>query len=324
MLTDKKISIIVICYNDAGSIREMYRRVTEVMKHITLDYEIIYVNDASPDNAMEILRDIASRDERFIVFSHSRNFGGQAAYSTGLRYCTGDAAILLDGDIQDPPELFPKLVEKWLAGNEIVYGERVKRKGSKLWNLFYKSFYRLFRRLAYINIPLDASDFGLMDRKVIDIINAMPEKDRYIRGLRAWVGFNSVGVPYTRAEPYHKRQSNNSFIWSVWWAKRLIVAFSYKPLEWISYLAFFVVILAGLGIIFYLILYFVFPEAPKGIPTIIILVLFLGAVQLLALSVVAEYMSHMFEEIKGRPRSLVKEVINYKGDKEMNKQWRSG
>lgn len=319
MLTDKKISTIVICYNDAGSIREMYRRITEVMKHITPNYEIIYVNDASPDNAMEILRDVASRDDRFVVFSHSRNFGGQAAYSTGLRYATGDAAILLDGDIQDPPELFPEFVKKWLEGYDVVYGERVRRRGSKLWNFFYRRFYRLFRKMAYINIPLDASDFGLMDRKIIDIINDMPETDRYIRGLRAWVGFKSGGIPYTRSERF-SGDSNNNFLWSVQWAKRLILSFSYKPLEWISYLAFFVVVMAGLGILIYLALYFALPEAPRGIPTIIILVLFLGAIQLLALSVIGEYLARMFEEIKRRPKSLVQEVINYKGPKAVNKE----
>lgn len=319
MLTDKKISVIVICYNDAGSIREMYRRVSEVMKHITSDHEVIYVNDASPDNAMDILRDIASRDERFVVFSHSRNFGGQIAYSTGLRYCTGDAAILLDGDIQDPPELSPELVKKWLNGNDIVYGERIRRRGSRVWGLFYKLFYRLFKRLAYINIPLDAGDFGLIDRKVIDVLNAMPERERYIRGLRAWVGFKSTGVPYTRLEPYdERRRSNNSFVWSVLYAKDLILSFSKKPLEWISYLAFFVVILAGVGIVVYLVLYFILPDAPRGIPTIIMLVLFLGSIQLFALSVIGEYLGKVFEEVKGRPKGLVQEAINYKGQKELN------
>lgn len=189
MLTDKKLSVIVICYNDAGSVREMYRRVTEVMKHITLTYEIIYVNDASPDNAMEILRDVASRDQRFVVFSHSRNFGGQAAYTTGLKYCTGDAAIMLDGDIQDPPELFPELVKKWMEGYNVVYGERIRRRGNKVWSFFYKLFYRLFRKMANIDVPLDAGDFGLIDRKVINILNEMPERERYIRGIAGVGGF---------------------------------------------------------------------------------------------------------------------------------------
>ncbi|MAF36668.1 glycosyltransferase [archaeon] len=317
MLTDKKISIIVICYNDAGSIREMYRRVTEVMKHITPNYEIIYVNDASPDNAIEILRDVAKRDKKFTVLSHSRNFGGQIAYSTGLKYCTGDAAILLDGDIQDPPELFPEFVKKFLGGYEIIYGERIKRRGSKVWNKFYKLFYRLFKRLAYINVPLDAGDFGLMSRKVIDIINKMPEQERYIRGLRAWVGFKTLGIPYTRSERF-SGETNNSFLWSIIYAKRLILSFSNRPLEWISYLAFFVVILSGVGLVIYLALYFILPDAPRGIPTIITLILFLGGIQLFSLSVIGEYVGKIFEEVKGRPVGLVQEAINYTGKKEIN------
>ncbi len=318
MLTDKKISIIVICYNDAGSIREMYRRVTEVMKHITPNYELIYVNDASPDNAMEILKDLASRDKKFVVFSHSRNFGGQLAYTTGLEYCAGDAAILLDGDIQDPPELFPEMVKKWLEGYDVVYGERARRKGSKIWNVFYKLFYRLFQKLAYISVPLDAGDFGLMDRKVINAINRMPERERYIRGLRAWVGFKSTGIPYTRGAPFDHRRSNNSVFWSVIYAKKLILSFSYKPLEWISYLATFVVCLTGIAIVIYLVLYFTLPEAPRGIPTLIMLILFLGGIQLFALAVIAEYLGKVFEEVKRRPKSLVAETLNYTGLKELN------
>lgn len=317
MLTDKKISVIVICYNDAGSIREMYRRIMEVMKHTSPNYEIIYVNDASPDNAMEILRDVASRDERFIVFSHSRNFGGQAAYTTGLKYCTGDAAILLDGDIQDPPELFPEFVKKWLEGYQVVYGERIKRRGSKVWIFFYRRFYRLFRRMANFDVPLDAGDFGLVDRRVIDILNNMPERERYIRGLRAWVGFKRLGIPYTRAQRY-AGPTNNSFWWSVIYAKRLILSFSYKPLEWISYLAFFVVILAAIAMVIYLVLYFVLPEAPHGTPTIIMLILFLGAIQLFSLSVIGEYLGKVFEEVKRRPKSLVQEALNYRGPKPLN------
>lgn len=318
MLTDKKISIIVICYNDAGSVREMYRRITEVMKYITPNYEIIYVNDASPDNAMDILCDVASRDERFVVFSHSRSFGGQAAYTTGLKYCTGDAAIMLDGDIQDPPELFPEFVKKWLEGYDVVYGERIRRKGSKIWNFFHKRFYRLFRKMANIDVPLDAGDFGLIDHKVVKIINDMPERERYIRGLRAWVGFKRIGIPHTRAERY-AGVTNEGFWWNLVYAKRLILSFSHKPLEWISLLAFIVVVLAGIAIVIYLILYFILPDAPRGIPTLILLMLFLGAIQLFALAVIGEYLGKVFEEVKGRPKALVDEAINYKGSKELNK-----
>lgn len=318
MLTDKKISIIVICYRDAGCIREMHKRVTGVMEKITANYELIYVNDASPDNAMEILRELSSKDKRLVVFSHSRNFGGQAAYTTGLEYCTGDAAILLDGDIQDPPELFPDLVKKWLEGYDVVYGDRVSRKGSKLWNFFYKSFYRLFQKLAYIKVPVDAGDFGLMDRKVIDAVNSMPERERHIRGLRAWVGFRSIGIPYTRLEPWDGRKSNNSFFWSIIYAKKLILSFSFKPLEWISYIAGAVTVLAAITITFYIVLAFFVPP-PRGFMTLLVMILFFGAVQLLSLSVIAEYLGKIFEEVKRRPKSIVGEAINYHGQKELNK-----
>lgn len=317
MLTDKKISIIVICYRDAGCIREMYRRVTEVMKKITPNYELVYVNDFSPDNAMEILRELASKDKRLVVFSHSRNFGGQAAYTTGLEYCAGDAAILLDGDIQDPPELFLDFVKKWLEGYDVVYGDRARRKGSQLWNFFYKSFYRLFQKLAYIKVPVDAGDFGLMDRRVIDAINSMPERERHIRGLRAWVGFHSIGIPYTRLEPWDGRKSNNSFLWSFLYAKKLIESFSFKPLEWISYIAGIVTVLAAITIVFYLILAYFIPP-PRGFLTLLMIILFLGSIQLLSLSVIADYLGKIFEEVKRRPKSIVGEVINYHGSKRLN------
>lgn len=309
MLTDKKISIIVICYNDGGSVREMYRRVTEVMRQVSPNYELIYVNDKSPDNAMEVLRQVAGQDRRVIVISHARNFGGQAAYTTGLKYCTGDAAILLDGDIQDPPELFPELVKQWNEGYDVVYGERIRRKGNWFWRLCYKIFYRIFKKMAYLNIPLDASDFGLMSRRVIDAINTMPENDRYIRGLRAWVGYKSIGIPYTRAERF-SGVSNNSFLWSVTWAKRLILSFSYKPLEWISYLAGFMVVVSAVTIVGIIIAHFALGTAPRGIDTILVVSLFMGALQLLCFSVIAEYLARMFEEIKARPKNLVDEIIN--------------
>ncbi|MDP3729526.1 MAG: glycosyltransferase family 2 protein [bacterium] len=317
MLTNKKISIIVICYRDAGCIREMHRQVTEIMRQITPNYELIYVNDQSPDNAMEILRELAAHDKRLVVLSHSRNFGGQIAYSTGLTYCTGDAAILLDGDIQDPPSLFVDFVKKWLEGYDVVYGDRVRRKGSQLWNYFYKKFYRLFQKMAYIKVPLDAGDFGLVDRKVIDAINSMPERERHIRGLRAWVGYKNIGIPYLRLEPWDGRKSNNSFFWSAMYAKKVILTFSFKPLEWISYIAGIVTIISMLAILTYFTMYFFFP-APRGFLTLLVSILFLGSVQLLSLSVIAEYLAKIFEEVKRRPKGIVGEVINYHGSKALN------
>ncbi len=308
MLTDKKISVVVVCYNDGGSVHEMHRRVTAVMKEITPNWELIYVNDKSPDNAMEVLRGVASKDKHLIVIDHAHNFGSQIAYTTGMRYCTGDAAILLDGDIQDPPELFPEMVKKWLEGYNVVYGVRARRKGGIARRIGYKLFYRLFKKLSYIDIPLDAGDFSLIDRTALNVINSFPEVDRYIRGLRAAAGFKSIGVPYTRDERF-SGVTGNSFLGNFRWAKRMILSFSYKPLQLISYFAAIVTLLAAVVIVIYVILYIFFP-APRGFLTLFVGMLFLGAVQLLSISVIAEYLAKIFEEVKHRPIGTIQEIIN--------------
>jgi len=312
MLTDKKISVVVICYNDGGSVREMYRRVTQQMEKITPNWELVYVNDNSPDNAYEILSEIAAKDKRLVVISHTRNFGGQNAYTSGLQYCSGDAAITLDGDIQDPPEMFPDLVKKWLEGNMIVYGARASREGSLLRRFFYKVFYRIFAALSVVKMPLDASDFALLDRKVIDALNAMPEQGRFIRGMRAFTGYKAVGIPYKRLERF-SGETNLSFAGNVYWAKLGIFSFSYKPLEWISYLAIIVTGLSAAAIIFYIVLA-IFVAPPRGFLTILVSVLFLGSIQLLSLSVIGEYIARIFEEVKNRPKFVRREILNdYRG-----------
>lgn len=313
MLTDKKISAVVICYNDGGSVREMHRRVTDVMKTITANYEIVYVNDASPDDAYIHLKDLAEKDPHLVVITHTRNFGGQNAYTSGLDYCTGAAAITLDGDIQDPPEMFPQLVEKWLAGYDIVYGDRVEREGSILRRIFYKIFYRLFAALSNVKMPLNASDFALLDRKVIDALKNMPESGRFLRGMRSWTGFKSIGIPYKRLERF-SGQTNLTFWGNFRWARLAIFSFSDRPLEWISYLAMIMTFLAGFGMVFYIV-YAIFRPAPSGFLTLLVSVLFLGAIQLLALSVIGEYIARIFEEVKNRPKYIRKEILNdYKGE----------
>jgi len=312
MLTDKKISVVVICYNDGGSVQEMYRRVREQMEKITPDWELVYVNDASPDDAHDRLKEIAEKDKRLIVITHARNFGGQNAYTSGLSYCTGDAAITLDGDIQDPPEMFPDLVKKWLEGYDIVYGARTSREGSIVRRIFYKIFYRIFALLSVVKMPLDASDFAITDRKVIDVLNDMPEQGRFIRGMRAYTGYKAIGIPYKRLERF-SGESNLSFWGNVYWAKLGIFSYSYKPLEMISYFAMIITGLSALAIVFYIILNFFVP-APRGFMTILIAVLFLGSVQLLSLSIIGEYTARIFEEVKNRPKFVRKEILNdYRG-----------
>ncbi|OGZ99527.1 MAG: hypothetical protein A3G49_00770 [Candidatus Sungbacteria bacterium RIFCSPLOWO2_12_FULL_41_11] len=308
-LTSKKISVVVICYRDEGSVRAMYDRLSKVLKDIASDYEIIYVNDASPDHALDILKDLAERDPRLTVVSHSINFGNQNAFTSGMMQSQGDAVVILDGDLQDPPELIPEMVKKWLEGFEVVYGVRVKREAPLYMNFSYKLFYRLFRYFSYVRVPLDAGDFSLMDRRVVDALNQMPERDRFIRGLRAWVGFRQTGVSYFRPERFAGRSTNNIRS-NIRWAKKAIFSFSYVPLEFVSYIAFFAVIISFIAIVVYVILYFMGFVSPRGYMTLLVSILFLGSVQLLSLSIIGEYIGRIFEETKRRPQFIVKDIIN--------------
>lgn len=313
MLTRKKISIVPIAYRDEGNIEELYRRTVKVLKKITPNWEIIYVNDCSPDNSEEILRKLAKKDKRLTVVLHSRNFGAQSAFTTGMRQASGDAVVLMDGDLQDPPELIEKFVKKWLEGYQVVYGERKKRETSlgSLWEFIYHLFYVIFNKLSYIKVPLDAGDFSLMDRVVVDHLNRFPEKDRFIRGLRAWVGFKQTGISYVRPERFWgSGVSTNSFRKGLQWARKAIFSFSYAPLEWVFYAAMLSVFISLFGIFFYFTLYFLIPNAPRGFMTILLAVLFLGSIQLVVLSLLSEYIRRIFEEVKNRPEAIVSEIIN--------------
>jgi len=309
VLTGKMISVVVACYRDAGSVREMHRRLTEVLRSVTPSYEIIYVNDNSPDNAEELLAELAAQDPRLTVISHSRNFGSQMAFTSGMERSTGEAVILMDGDLQDPPEVIPALVREWAAGYDVVYGVREHRREGRLMEAARKAFYRLYRRLSYLEMPLDAGDFSILSRRVVQALLLMPERDRFLRGLRAWVGFRQTGVPYTRAERF-AGQSTNSFLDNVRWAKRGIFSFSYQPLEMISFLAFLATLATGGAIVLYIMFYFIFPNAPRGFMTLLVAILFLGSLQLFCLSILAEYMGRIFEEVKQRPAFIVRNIIN--------------
>lgn len=313
MLTRKKISVVPIAYRDEGNIEELYRRTVKVLKKITPNWEIIYVNDSSPDNSEEILRKLAKKDKYLTVVLHSRNFGAQSAFTTGMRQASGDAVVLMDGDLQDPPELIEKFVEKWLEGYQVVYGERKKRETSlgPLWEFIYHLFYVIFNKLSYIKVPLDAGDFSLMDRVVVDNLNQLPEKDRFLRGLRAWVGFKQTGISYVRPERFWgSGVSTNSFRKGLQWARKAIFSFSYAPLEWVFYAAMLSVFISLFGILFYFILYLLIPNAPRGFMTILLAVLFLGSIQMVVLSLLSEYIRRIFEEVKNRPEAIVKEIIN--------------
>ncbi len=305
-----KVSAVIACHRDAPAVPVMHRRLTAVFEKLGVDYEIIFVNDGSPDNAREVLGELASQDRRVTVVNHTRAFGSQSAFTSGMRIATGDAVVLLDGDLQDPPEVIPGFVEKWREGYDVVYGERVEREAPRGMRLAYKLFYRAFRKASYLDVPLDAGDFGLLDRRVVDALNQLPEKHRFIRGLRTWVGFRQTGVPYVRPERMFGR-TTNSVVKNLGWARRAILSFSYAPINFMAWLAMATVGLSLLAMVVSLGMRLAYPSAaPRGITTLLVVILFMAGIQFLCLSIIGSYLAHIYEEVKGRPSYLVDEIVN--------------
>ena len=306
---EKKISAIIACYRDEQAIPIMHERLSKTFREIGCGYEIIFVNDGSPDDSERVLRTIAEKDSHVTVITHSRNFSSQNAFLSGMSVATGDAVVLLDGDLQDPPEIIVKFVAKWQEGFDVVYGVRTVRDATLFLRFAYKLFYRIFNKLSYVSVPRDAGDFSLIDRKVVDILIAMPESDMFIRGLRAWVGFKQTGIPYHRPERMFGKTTNN-ILKNVRWAKKGIFSFSYEPLELVFYLATSVSFVALLAIVLYVILYFRNTDSPRGTSTIIVFILFFSSIQLICVSIIGEYLGRIFEEVKKRPKYIVKDIIN--------------
>ena len=306
----RKLSAIIACYRDAQAVPVMYERLTAIFNKIGVDYEIIFVNDNSPDNAREVLAALAARDPRVVVINHSRNFGSQSAFTSGMRIATGDAVILLDGDLQDPPELIESFHQKWLQGYDVVYGERVQREATWFLQIAYKAFYRLFRTASYVPIPLDAGDFSLIDRRVVEALNSLPENNRFMRGLRAWVGYRQTGVPYVRPERMFGR-TTNSLLRNLGWARKAILSFSYAPLDLITWLALAAVGFSFLAIVLQIISRIFFPHlAPPGFTMTFVFFMFLGGIQLLCLGIIGSYLAHIYDEVKRRPPYIVESILN--------------
>ena len=307
----KMISIIIPCYNEEENIIPMYERIIKVFKKIKYNAEIIFIDNDSTDDSKKIFEKLAKKDKKVTVIIMSRNFGSpQPSFIAGLDNMRGEAAVLLHGDIQDPPEMIPQFVKKWEEGYDVVYGIRPKRKGYNfLYNLFYRGFYYILQKLAYIDIPLDAGEFSLIDKKVIRELLKIDEYDYYLRCLRAFVGFKQTGIKYVRDPRIHGK-STESLSSGFWWAKTVIINFSFKPLEWISKIAFTVMFISFVLLIINVVLLFIDKSTPRGMPTTILSVLFLGGVQLLCLSIIAEYIAKIFLEVKRRPRYIIKKILN--------------
>ncbi|MFZ4395458.1 MAG: NAD-dependent epimerase/dehydratase family protein [Kiritimatiellia bacterium] len=301
---EKMISAIIACYRDNQAIPVMYERLSKMFQAQGVDYEIIFVNDNSPMDDEQVIHQLCQKDPHVIGVSHSRNFGSQSAFLSGMEIATGNAVVLLDGDLQDPPEIIPEFIKKWDAGFEIVYGVRCKREAAWHMQILYKLFYRVFRKLTDFSIPVDAGDFSLIDRKAVEHLIKFTEKDIFLRGLRAWIGFKQVGVPYVRPERMFGR-STNDFLKNIWWAKKAIFSFSVKPLEYIQRLGVLMFVASAALALFYFIYYFLCPPTnARGITTVVLLVLGLGGLQLFTASILGDYLGKILEEVKSRPRFI--------------------
>ena len=302
-------SVVIPVFNEKENIEELYTRLTHVLVGITLQYEIIYVNDGSTDNSIEILRKISDSDRKVKVVDLSRNFGHQIAISAGISYSVGDVTVSMDGDLQDSPSAIPEFIKKWKEGFFVVYGIRRKRKESLLKRVCYHFFYRLQGKLTNINIPFDAGDFCLMDKKVVDVLKKMPERNRFIRGIRSWVGYPQIGIEIERDIRFDGEPKYN-FKSLVKLAFDGIFSFSDIPLKMSAITGFCISVFC-----FFYIGYIAFQRVVHGttvygISTIIVLVLFLGGIQLIAIGIIGEYIGRIYDEVKQRPVFVIKELIN--------------
>jgi polyisoprenyl-phosphate glycosyltransferase len=310
-----KYSLIVPVYNEAENIGELYRRVSAVMDKLPDSSELILVNDGSRDRTLEMLRELHHQDQRVCYLSLARNFGHQIAVTAGLQFSRGQAVIILDADLQDPPELIPDLLTKWQEGFQVVYAQRTRRqKESWFKRLSAYVFYLLLKQLADVEIPTDTGDFCLLDRQVVDLLNAMPERNRYIRGLRSWVGFKQTALLFDR-DPRFAGEVKYTFTKSLKLAINGLASFSQVPLRLSTYLGLFAAFLSALMAILVLYWRLVSPVSPlSGLATVLIAVFFFGAVQLLSIGILGEYIGRIYEEVKGRPLYTLAEVAQHQED----------
>lgn len=304
-----KYSLIIPIYNEEETIPELYRRVSDVMDSLDDSVELILINDGSRDRSLKLMRELQERDARVCYISFARNFGHQAAVTAGLNFARGQVIVVLDADLQDPPELIPKMIESWQAGYHVVYAQRTKRKKESWFKrLTAYVFYRLLRRLADVDIPADTGDFCLMDRQVVDLLNSMPERNRYIRGLRAWIGFRQTAVKFER-DPRFAGEVKYTFKKSLALAINSLVSFSKIPLRISTYLGLFSALIALLMALLVLYWRLQQPDSPvTGLATILIAVFFLGSVQLISIGILGEYIGRIYEEVKGRPAYTIAEI----------------
>lgn len=304
-------SLVVPVWNEEKIIPELYRRVVSVMDSTGEPWEMICINDGSQDRSLQLLTELHERDPRIKVIDFSRNFGHQIAITAGADFAEGDAVIVMDSDLQDPPETITNLIEQWRAGYEVVYARRTRREGETWFKLMTaKLFYRLLKRITDVEIPLDTGDFRLMDRRVVLAMRQLREQHRFMRGLSSWVGFKQIGVEYERAERF-AGETKYPLRKMVRLANTAITNFSYLPLQLATYLGFALAGLSLIGMIIAVVLRLSGSNFFLGQATTLVSVLLLGGIQLIVLGIMGEYLGRIYDEVKARPLYLVSRAYGF-------------
>ncbi|MBR3673277.1 MAG: glycosyltransferase family 2 protein [Clostridia bacterium] len=308
----KKVSVVIPMYYEEDVANECYKRLMTIFQKLDdYEYEFIFVNDGSKDRTLYILEEIARTDKNVKVLSFSRNFGHQCAVTAGIKYVTGDAIVIIDADLQDPPELIPEMLKLWKEGNEVIYGKRKTRKGESVFKLLTaKMFYKTLNSLSDVEIPRDTGDFRLVDRKVIDVINSLPEHNKFLRGLFSWVGFKQVPFEYERKERFAGK-TKYPLRKMLRLASDGIISFSTKPLKLVGVIGIFSILISFIVLIYTLISYTCkLNQLSAGWTSIMVAVTFFAGVQLLSLWIMSEYIGRIYDEAKHRPQYIIDRTIN--------------
>ncbi len=302
-----ELSVIIPVFDEAENLPTLHGRLTRALVNLGMEYEIVLVDDGSQDQSPDILRRMEAEDQRIVIVEFARNFGHQVAISAGLEQSRGRVVCIMDADLQDPPEVLHTFLAKWREGWEVVYAIRTERKEWWGKRLAYAGFYRLLQRVANIDIPLDAGDFCVMDRRVVDLLVRMPERNRFVRGIRSWVGFKQIGVPYER-HARHAGAPKYTFRKLLYLALDGLISFSHMPLRIITLLGFTVSFLSFLVALFYLVKKFTLGTGVPGFTTLVVSIFFLAGIQLVTIGVIGEYIGRISDEVKRRPLYVARRV----------------
>ena len=304
-------SLVIPVWNEETVLPVLYERMTQVMDSTGEPWELIFVNDGSRDGSLAILTELNQRDGRIKVLNFSRNFGHQIAITAGSDYADGDAVIIMDADMQDPPEVVLRLIEQWRAGYDVAYAVRTKREGETWFKLFTASvFYRLIRSIADVDIPLDAGDFRLMDRRVVLAMRQLRERNRFMRGLSSWVGFKQIAVEYERAARF-AGETKYPLRKMLRLANNAITSFSHVPLQLATYTGFILAAVSLVGILVTIVARLSGISSFSGQATTLVSVLFLGGIQLIFLGIIGEYLGRIYDEVKNRPLYIIADAIGF-------------